>query len=95
MNIHKLGSFIFFNIKTKKKQCYLDVNKNKLTKLAEYNAIPLKDFGTKAPPQYTKKDILVVNVSHRTLRLHFSCNQTPAVKQQKFIPILQQKDLIR
>lgn len=50
MNIHKLGSFIFFNIKTKKKQCYLDVNKNKLTKLAGRNSILLKDNRFIAPP---------------------------------------------
>lgn len=46
----------------------------------------MKDLGTKAPPQYTKKDILVINVSHRTLRLYFNYNQTITGKLKK-IPL--------
>ena len=43
----------------------------------------MKDIRSIAPPEYTKKDILVINVSHRTLRLYFSYNQTVTGKLKK------------
>jgi len=56
---------------------------NKLTKLAACNSIRLKDIRSIAPPAYSKKDMLIINMSHRTLRLYFSYNQTITGKLKK------------